>query len=117
MTNKEIFIKAIEEELDNGMELSDEALAYFQELKSGKASLGGLTVNGKIILGFLQNNYEQYNNIFTSKNIAEKIGVPSRSVSGAIRKLVVDGYVKKLNSNPVSYELTTLGKEYKIDIQ
>ena len=115
MTNKEIFIKAIQEELDNGMELPDEAIAYFEELKNGKASLGGLTVNGKIILGFLQNNYEQYNNIFTSKNIAEKIGVPSRSVSGAIRKLVSDGYVKKLNSNPISYELTSLGKDLQID--
>lgn len=115
MTNKEIFIKLIQEEIDNGMELPDEAIAYFEELKNGKASLGGLTVNGKIILGFLQNNYEQYNNIFTSKNIAEKIGVPSRSVSGAIRKLVSDGYVKKLNSNPVSYELTDLGKDFQID--
>lgn len=115
MTNKEIFIKSIQEEIDNGMELSDEAIAYFEELKNGKASLGGLTVNGKIILGFLQNNFEQYNNIFTSKNIAEKIGVPSRSVSGAIRKLVSDGYVRKLNSNPVSYELTDLGKDFQID--
>lgn len=115
MTNKEIFIKSIQEEIDNGMELPDEAIAYFEELKNGKASLGGLTVNGKIILGFLQNNFEQYNNIFTSKNIAEKIGVPSRSVSGAIRKLVADGYVKKLNSNPVSYELTDLGKDFQID--
>ena len=115
MTNKEIFIKSIQEEIDNGMELPDEAVAYFEELKNGKASLGGLTVNGKIILGFLQNNFEQYNNIFTSKNIAEKIGVPSRSVSGAIRKLVSDGYVKKLNSNPVSYELTDLGKDFQID--
>lgn len=115
MTNKEIFIKSIQEEIDNEMELPDEAIAYFEELKNGKASLGGLTVNGKIILGFLQNNFEQYNNIFTSKNIAEKIGVPSRSVSGAIRKLVADGYVKKLNSNPVSYELTDLGKDFQID--
>lgn len=115
MTNKEIFIKSIQEEIDNGMELPDEAIAYFEELKNGKASLGGLTVNGKIILGFLQNNFEQYNNIFTSKNIAEKIGAPSRSVSGAIRKLVSDGYVRKLNSNPVSYELTDLGKDFQID--
>lgn len=115
MTNKEIFIKSIQEEIDNGMELPDEAIAYFEELKNGKASLGGLTVNGKIILGFLQNNFEQYNNIFTSKNIAEKIGVPSRSVSGAIRKLVSDSYVRKLNSNPVSYELTDLGKDFQID--
>lgn len=115
MTNKEIFIKSIQEEIDNGMELPEEAVAYFEELKNGKVSLGGLTVNGKIILGFLQNNFEQYNNIFTSKNIAEKIGVPSRSVSGAIRKLVSDGYVKKLNSNPVSYELTDLGKDFQID--
>ena len=50
-----------------------------------------------------------------SKNISEKIGVPSRSVSGAIRKLVSDGYVKKINSNPVSYELTDLGKDFQID--
>ena len=33
MTNKEIFIKSIQEEIDNGMELPDEAIAYFEELK------------------------------------------------------------------------------------
>ena len=34
MTNKEIFIKSIQEEIDNGMELPDEAIAYFEELKN-----------------------------------------------------------------------------------
>lgn len=115
MTNKEIFIKAIQEEINNGMELPEEALFYFEELKSGKASLGGLTVGGKNILIFLQQNYKQYNNIFTSKVIGEGIGAQARSVSGSIRKLVSDGYVNKINSSPISYELTTLGKEYEID--
>ena len=58
MTNKEIFIKSIQEEINNGMELPDEAIAYFEELKNGKASFGGLTANGKIILKFLQHFIE-----------------------------------------------------------
>jgi DNA-binding HxlR family transcriptional regulator len=35
-------------------------------------------------------------------------------VSGAIRKLVTDGYVEKVGQDPVIYTLTELGKSVEI---
>jgi DNA-binding PadR family transcriptional regulator len=36
-------------------------------------------------------------------------------VSGAMRKLVTDGFVEKMSDEPVIYTLTEKGKNYKID--
>ena len=43
------------------------------------------------------------------------MGVSSRSVSGAIRKLVNDGFVEKVSTDPVLYSITTKGIEVTID--
>lgn len=61
--------------------------------------------------------YLQKSNIPTlrAKDIAEGLGVSSRKVSGAIRKLCSDGYVNKIDSSPVIYELSTKGKEFNIE--
>ena len=66
------------------------------------------TDNGKMILQFLQNAVGTH---YTSKEIAEQITVSSRTVSGAMRKLVTDGYVEKVGADPVVYEITTKGKD------
>ena len=39
----------------------------------------------------------------------------SRTVSGAIRKLVTDGFVEKVSQDPVIYSITEQGKNIKID--
>jgi DNA-binding HxlR family transcriptional regulator len=41
--------------------------------------------------------------------------ISSRSVSGSIRKLVTDGFVEKVSTDPVLYALTDKGNEVTID--
>ena len=41
--------------------------------------------------------------------------MPPRSVSGAMKKLLNEGYCRKQATNPVTYELTTLGSEPQLD--
>ena len=65
------------------------------------------TDNGKMILKFLQQAVGTH---YTSKEIAEQLTVSSRTVSGAMRKLVSDKYVEKVGEDPVVYEITPAGK-------
>lgn len=74
-----------------------------------------MTEKGAKILQIMQEKFEQYNNIFTSKNIGEFLFMPPRSVSGSMKKLIADGYVQKIGVNPVSYGLTDKGKDYSFD--
>jgi predicted transcriptional regulator len=50
-----------------------------------------------------------------AKDIAEGLFINSRAVSGAMRKLVTDGFVEKLGENPVIYSITEKGKNIKIE--
>lgn len=72
------------------------------------------TDNGKLILKYLQETdstqHEQ-----RAKEIGEGLFISSRRVSGAIRKLVTDGYVEKVSQDPVVYALTEKGKNKKVD--
>ena len=107
MTKREQFIFEVEQTIKDCPDFfSLEALEYFQELRDGKASVGGMTENGEKILTFMLENEKEFSNIFTAKNIGEGLFVSSRVVSGVIRKLVTDGYVVKSGQNPVSYSLT-----------
>jgi len=115
MAKKE-FIQEIGDLIDNeDIQLSAEALEYFEELKSKKTKSGEMTENGKKILDFIQRNYDKYNNILKAKDIGEGLGISGRSVSGSIRKLISDGFVEKVGKEPVSYGITDLGKTYQID--
>jgi HflK protein len=69
------------------------------------------TENGAKILQWMQDNQEQFNNIFKSKEIGEGLFISSRAASGSIRKLVTDGYVSKIGGNPSCYSLTSAGME------
>lgn len=66
------------------------------------------TDNGKMILKYMQSTIGTH---FTSKEMAEALTVSSRTVSGAMRKLVEDGYVEKVGADPVVYEITQKGKD------
>ena len=49
------------------------------------------------------------------EEIGEGIFMSGRSVSGSMRKLVTDGYVEKVGTNPVCYGLTDTGRDYQFD--
>lgn len=116
MANKELFVHEIEEILadrsktfgDDG--LSEGARAYFESLKVTKEK-PPFTENGAKVLQWMQDNYEAHGNIFTAKGISDNMGLGnSRTVSGALRKLILDGYVSKTEASPTAYSLTEKGK-------
>ena len=111
MTKKEKFIEEISNYLscDGGIRLSEDARAYFEELKNGKASTGGLTETGEKVLTWLRDNTTREMTLFSSKVIAEGLFLSPRIVSGAARKLINDGYIFKEGKNPVSYGITEEG--------
>ena len=72
-----------------------------------------LTDNGKLILQYLQQN--QNESFMRARDIAEGLFVSSRTVTGAIRKLVTDEFVEKMGTDPIMYGLTEKGKNFNID--
>ena len=114
MISKKEFIKEIETTFDL-TKLSAEAQEYWTVFTTDKKKdKPKFTDNGKLILGFLQK--DTVNNVtWRSSDIAEGLFVSSRTVSGAIRKLVTDGYVEKVSTDPVVYALTELGKTINIE--
>lgn len=127
MGKKEIFIKEIEELIKmvinsddyNGYDiLSKEANDYFEALKTTtEKEPKKFTENGKLVLSFMKENKDNFNNIFKSKDIAEALGVSTRTVSGAMRKLITDGYIEKIESSPICYSLTDKGKTVEFEVQ
>ena len=71
------------------------------------------TENGKRLLICLQEHPEK--EAWKAREVADELGISSRSVSGGMRKLVNDGFVEKLNDNPVVYAITNKGKEITIE--
>ena len=120
MTNKEKFIEEIEYYIEEGktkftaFRLSDEAMAYFESLKKDKGHPKAITENGIKILQFMQENWENRNNIFKAAEIGEGLFMSGRSVSGSMRKLVADGYVLKEGKDPVCYSITEVGKSFEL---
>lgn len=114
MTNREKFIFEVEELLKEESDFfSEEAKTYFEEFKNGKASIGGMTEAGEKVLRFMLENEKNYSNIFNAKIIGEGLFIHPRAVCGAMRKLIVDGYVKKMGQNPVTYSLTDTAYNWK----
>ena len=124
MNKKELFVMMVEAFLEKGTvegTLStsqlDEAIAYFNACKSTqdkKADKPQFTDNGKLILKAMIENNEERANMFSAKQIAEYAFITSRQVSGAIRKLVTDGYCEKVGQDPIIYSLTDLGKQIDV---
>lgn len=118
MTNREKFIDEMTTILtakggDPSEILSEGALAYWNELVGGKASMGGMTESGEKVLIWMLDNEKEHSNMFSAKTIGEGLFTSSRMVSGAMRKLVTDGYVEKTGQNPVSYSLTDTARSWK----
>lgn len=120
MTKKEAFIKIVGEMLDNPVVTQDfeedaeaykKALEYFEDLKADKGTgpKPEITENGAKILKYMQENYQKYNNVFKSKEIGEGLFISSRSVSGSMKKLITEGFVNKIGTDPVAYEISQKG--------
>lgn len=123
MTNKEVFIQEIEELLADHCKtfgedgLSEGARAYFEQLKAApEKEKAPFTENGAKVLIWMQENYSSYNNILKAKEIGDGLFCSSRTVSGAMRKLVTDGYVSKTAGTPICYSLTDLGMTVEVVI-
>lgn len=114
MTKKETFINEVIALAGDAPEkvFSPDALDFWNGLQmSGDSGRPQFTENGRLVLDYMQKEKETYNNLFKAKEIGEGLGISSRTASGAMRKLVTDGYVEKVGENPVVYSLTTLGTE------
>jgi hypothetical protein len=112
MTNKEKFIEELTSAVDLSLILSDESLVYWNDFVKGKASLGGMTEAGEKVLTWMLENEKLHSNVFSAKVIGEGLFIHARSVTGAMRKLIADGYVEKVGQNPVSYSLTDTARSW-----
>lgn len=119
MSIKEDFIEYVENLKKNQkepfIEETEEIKNYWQtfcndEIEKDKPMF---TDNGKIILKFLQEH--ESTSLWKSKSIAEELGISSRTVSGAMRKLVTDNFVEKVGKDPAIYTISEKGKNIEID--
>lgn len=89
--------------------IDPEILDFWIDLKSTlRATSISLTNNGMKILTTMKLDS---NAIWSAADIAKTSDMTPRSVSSSIRKLVTDELVEKQSSEPVTYKLTTKGKE------
>lgn len=92
--------------------MTDDIKDYLEILRKEKPDHIEITDNGKVILKYMQDNDVRMSK---AKDIAEGLGISSRTVSGSLRKLVTDGFVDKVSTNPTIYAISEKGKNYKID--
>lgn len=89
-----------------------EILDYINALEEVTPKKVGFTENGKKILKFLQSSDAPF---LKARDIGDMLNMASRTVSGSLRKLVNDGYVDKMGSNPTLYSITAKGKNYNFE--
>lgn len=92
--------------------MTDDIRAYLDLLKDAKDEKPVITENGLVILNYLQEHSDI--RLWKAKDVADQIGISSRGVSGAFRKLVNDGFCEKIGKDPVIYSLTEKGKNFKM---
>ena len=88
-----------------------DVLDFIDTLREQGSIKPPFTESGLEILEYLQS--QPVKNI-KAKDIGSGMAVSSRKVSGAIRKLVTDGYVEKFGKTPVIYSLTEKGRNFNI---
>lgn len=123
MTKKQKFIEVIQKEIfdrddiycENYPDDWEDLKAYWDAFK-GKEEIEKpmFTDNGKLILKYMQEHVTDMP-MGKAKDIGEGLFISSRAVSGAIRKLVTDGFVEKIGQDPVVYALTEKGKTVNIE--
>lgn len=111
MTKCEEFLDFVDYLMQNCKEpitLSENVQDYLDALRnSNKSSQKEFTDNGKAILQWLQSAPA---GMYKARDIAEGMDVSSKAVSGAMRKLVSDGFAEKVGKDPVVYSITEKGK-------
>ena len=116
MSKKQEFIDYVESLMrgqEEPLEMSENVKIYWEAFK-GKEEVEKplFTDNGKLILQHMKDHLDVP--LWKPRDIAEGLFISSRAVSGAIRKLVSDGYVEKVGQEPVIYTLTEKGKNIEI---
>ena len=116
MTKKEKFLAEVLALTEDNPEntFSPDSFDYWKAL-NGEEQKVKFTDNGKLILNYIKENKDAFNNLFKAKDVGEGVGISSRGASGAMRKLVNDGYLEKMGENPVVYALTSLGEQTNPD--
>lgn len=118
MNKCEKFLEFFDDLIQNSkypIEMPEDVKEFYDILKSSQEKFTDkpeFTENGLIILEYMIEN--QNLKSMKARDIAEGINVPSRNVSGAMRKLVADGYVEKFGQNPVIYALSNKGKNFNL---
>ena len=79
--------------------MTDSIKNYIETLSGTVENKIVVTDNGKIILDYMKNKTDML--MLKAKDIADGLGISSRQVSGALRKLVTDGFVEKVSQDPV----------------
>ena len=118
MSKKQEFISYVKDLMDATSEypvlMSEDARLYWEAVcGTTEAEKPRFTDNGKLILKWMQENTSDP--MLRAKDIAEGLFIGSRAVSGAMRKLVTDGFVEKVGQDPVIYSITEKGKNIKIE--
>jgi len=113
---KKEFLDFIKELMEHDKQFTESIItenieAYLKILETEKETKNEITDNGKIVLKYMQDNDVK---LGKAKDMAEGMGLSSRTVSGTLRKLVADGFVEKVSKDPVVYAITEKGKNYKI---
>lgn len=93
-------------------ELMTPGVEKYIEVLSTKAEKPELTEKGAEILSYLQRQIPE--GPFKAIDIGTGLSIPARSISGALRKLVLDGFCTKIGKDPIVYELTEKGRNYII---
>ena len=118
MSKKQEFISYVKDLMDATSEypilMSEDARLYWEAFcGTTEAEKPMFTDNGKLILKWMQENTQEP--MLRAKDIAEGLFIGSRAVSGAMRKLVTDGFVEKVGQDPVIYSITENGKNITIE--
>lgn len=120
MTKKEKFIAFIKKEVFDRPDIYEDCnnaddwediCSYWKTLKETSVSDSNnqqLTELGRKIFQYMQSIDKE----MTAKEIGEGLFISSRSVSGAMRKLITCGFAEKTNANPTMYKLTETGKTF-----
>lgn len=112
------FLEFFDELVKNSKEpiiIPEDVKEFYDVLSASQenfTSRPAFTETGLIILKYLQNCDTK---TLKAKDIADGVTLSSRKVSGAMRKLVNDGYVEKFGQNPVIYTLTNKGKNLNLE--
>ena len=117
MSKKSKFIEYVEDALFSKVdprEVDEDVIAYWTALKGANdVEKPTFTDNGKLVMEYLQGL--DGSPTLKARDIAEALFVSSRTVSGAMRKLVTDGFVEKIGQDPVMYTITEKGKNIDIN--